>query len=326
MALFQRKKDKRNTLIIKDHVIRYVRSRKPDTGVVDTMEERYLPPGIIREGRVHDEETLRQIFHECADMWGLHGEPVQYCVPDAFVVAREVSLPDEVSTDEVSAYLYMEVGDSIAVPFDEPLFDYVYIPERHAAVLLVAPRGPVDTYGRILESIRCRPNAADISPLCLYRVLTYSEAVHPAAHMLLLQVDLHAATISIFHEGRPLFISRVSLESGEEDWSLQTGRSQSHPVWKGTPEQLQKQIETTADEVGRIMNFYQYSMKRGEEGIGVVFTGGDHPFLERWTDTLVRRFDIPVKQAGAARLTAGEEEMPVRFYENAGLVLKHNVH
>ncbi|SFP73994.1 type IV pilus biogenesis protein PilM [Salibacterium halotolerans] len=326
MTLFQRKKDKRNALIIKDHVIRYIRARKPDLDELEVMDERYLPPGVIQEGRVQDEETLRQILQECADVWGLHRKPVQYCVPDAFVVAREVPLPEEVGEDEIGAYLYMEVGDSIAVPFDDPVFDYVYVPERHVVILLAAPRGPVDTYAGLLESLNCRPNAADISSLCFYRALAMSEAVDQNAHTLLVLVDLYAVNISVFHEGRPLFISRMSLETEEEDWSIQTGRFRSYqPVWNGHPETLQQQAVTAAEEVERIMNFYRYSMQRGEKGIDGIFTGGDHPFLERWTDTLAGRLDIPVKQVGAARITAGQEEVPMRYYENAGLVLKQNI-
>ncbi|WP_185819666.1 type IV pilus biogenesis protein PilM [Salibacterium salarium] len=326
MELFGRKKGSRNTLIIKDHVIRFIQADEASLESIQRMEERYLPKDVIREGRIEDYETLEQILAECVEQWNLRNQPVQYCIPDVFVVARKVLLPDDIEKKEVAAYLYMEIGDSIPVPFEDPVFDFVYAPEGHAVILLTAPRYHVEAYASLLQRVRCKPNAADISALCFYRTLALSEAVSAKEHTLLLQVDLQAAMVSIYQKDKPLFVSHISLESGEELWEIKVGRMEEyHPVWMGADANLQQQMDTAADETERIMSFYRYSLQQGAHEIQKIIVGGDHPFLTMWVDTLAERVDIPVKQAEAIRFSTFEEEIPVRFFENAGLVLKENI-
>ncbi|RSL32267.1 hypothetical protein D7Z54_16585 [Salibacterium salarium] len=326
MELFGKKKEKRNTLMIKDHVIRFIKAKGPGLDNIERMEEKYLPKGIISEGKIEDDERLEQILLECVDQWGLRNQPVQYCIPDVFIVARKVSLPEDTEKNEAAAYLYMEIGESIPVPFEDPVFDFVHAPEGHAVILLTAPRYHVEAYASMLQKVRCKPNAADISAMCLYRTLAATKVVSAKEHTLLLQMDMQAALVSIYTADKPLFISHIPLENGPKSWEVKPSRTEDYyPEWIGNDETLREQVDTVTDEIERIMSFYRYSLQQGTYGIDRMIVGGDHPFLQMWVDALAERVEIPVSEAATIKMTILEEETPVRFFENIGLVLKENI-
>src|SRR5690606_19109049 len=111
-------------IIIKDHVIRYVGIKDSNPLVVQRFRERYLPKGIVIEGKIQDRETLTLILEECVADWGIKNKEVRFIIPDSFVVIRKTAIPADVEEDEISGFLYLELGASIHLPFEDPVIDY----------------------------------------------------------------------------------------------------------------------------------------------------------------------------------------------------------
>jgi type IV pilus assembly protein PilM len=124
LGLFNKK---RNNLIIQDHVIRYLDMRQPELLEVKSSGERYLPEGIIQDGIITDGETLLKILEECIEEWGIKGREVHFLIPDSKLVIRKHHIPSVYKVEEIKRYLYLELGSTVHLPFEDPVFDYVLL-------------------------------------------------------------------------------------------------------------------------------------------------------------------------------------------------------
>ena len=68
-------------MTIKDHVVRFVELKQTHPPVISRFGERYLPKGIIHDGRIQDLETFETILEECVDDWKIAKRDVRFIVP-----------------------------------------------------------------------------------------------------------------------------------------------------------------------------------------------------------------------------------------------------
>jgi type IV pilus assembly protein PilM len=295
-------------LVIKDHVIRYVETKPNDPLSVHKWGERHLPKGIIHDGKIIDRETLEMILEECVDEWKLKKRRVRFIVPDPFVIIRRIPLPADLEEDEIRGYLFMELGTTIPLPFDNPVFDYVVLEktkEATAVLLFAAPEDSVLSYAQLLEDVKLRPIAADVSPLCAYRLFYIADQVKKDDHIMLIQFDESSVNVSAFDEHKPVFMRHLLLEQYEE-------------INMEKDQQLVDPFEDIYKEMERMMSFYSFSIHQGKQQITRVFLMGDHPRLSHIYQALQERLDVPVEQLSAAMASA----VDARYHLAWGLGLK----
>src|SRR5690606_22262524 len=70
--------NKMANIIIKDHAIRYVGVKQTSPITVQKFREKYLPPGIVQDGRIIERDTLLLILDECVSDWGIKRNRVQF--------------------------------------------------------------------------------------------------------------------------------------------------------------------------------------------------------------------------------------------------------
>ncbi|OAT84403.1 type IV pilus assembly protein PilM [[Bacillus] enclensis] len=300
-------------IVFTDHCIRYLELKQTSPLLVSSMAERRLPDGVIKGGRIVDEETLLFILEECIDEWKIKRKPVRYVVPDPFVILRKVSIPSDIREDEVEGYLFLEIGSSIHLPFEDPVFDYSLLESDHEKqeVLLVASQEEiVDGYKRLLEEVKLKPVAADIAPLALYRAVLHEKEASPNEHTMLLHMDEQLLTISIFHKHEPIFTRPIPLEGPEKD----------DEVVESLPVDL---LGDTLNEIEKVMNFYRYSLNKGEQSVSKTIVSGDHPRLIELRQQLQERISIPVELLSLRNVTTFNDEKIQAGYAIAfGLALK----
>ncbi|MGG2952997.1 type IV pilus biogenesis protein PilM [Geobacillus stearothermophilus] len=302
MALWRRKAKQAN-IIIKDHVLRYVEAKPGQPPEARRWGERALPPGIIRDGKIADRETLAMILDECVDEWKLDGRRVRFVVPDPFVMIRHLPLPAHLSDEDIRGYLFLELGESIPLPFADPVFDYVVMERTSEAVsilLFAAPEEAVSEYAALLEEADLRPVAADVSPLCAYRPFYAAGQAAPDDHILLVQFDESAVNLSVFHRHLPLFMRHLPLEA-----------------YRDRTAAIVDPFVDVYKEMERIMSFYSFSLQQGKQSITRLFLAGDHPELGHVFTALTERLEVPVE-----RLSASLDPLPDRFHLAWGLALK----
>ncbi|MGP3559636.1 type IV pilus biogenesis protein PilM [Geobacillus sp. BK01] len=305
MALWRRKGKEAN-IVMKDHVIRYVEAKPGDPPEAKRWGERELPPGVIRDGKIVDADALAMILDECVDEWKLDGRRVRFVVPDPFVMIRSLSLPPHLADEDIRGYLFMELGESIPLPFADPVFDYVVMERTSEAVsilLFAAPEETVSEYAELLEGMDLRPVAADVSPLCAYRPFYAAGQAGPDDHILLVQFDESAVNVSVFHRHLPLFMRHLPLEAP-------AGQTAAF-------------IDPFVDvykEIERMMSFYSFSLQQGKQQITRLFLTGDHPQLHGVFAALAERLDVLPEQ-----LAQPLDPLPDRYHLAWGLALKEGM-
>lgn len=301
MALWRRN-PKYVNIVLKDHALRYVEAKIGHSPEVKRWGERPLPAGIVRDGRIIDRETLAIVLEECVEEWKIGGQRVRFVVPDPFVMIRSLPLPSHLSDEEIRGYLFMELGESIPLPFADPVFDYVVTErtnESLSILMFAAPEEAVSEYAALLEEADLRPVAADVSPLCAYRPFYAAGQAGPDDHVLLVQFDESSVNLSVFHRHLPLFMRHLPLEGRERATAL---------------------VDPFIDvykEIERMMSFYSFSLQQGKQSITRLFLAGDHPELEHVFTALTERLDVSVE-----RLSAPLDPLPDRFHLAWGLALK----
>ncbi|KIL46208.1 type IV pilus biogenesis protein PilM [Jeotgalibacillus campisalis] len=231
-----------------------------------------LPEGVIEKGRIIDLPLLESIVEQCVAEWKIKHKKVQFIVPDPFVIIRQIELKENLSEQEIQGYLYMELGNRIQLPFEEPVFDFVKLPSESGKDLLIfaSPEDVVKSYRDLLEAAGLEPVTADISPLALYRYYERYSEIREEDHLLILRFDKNQLTISIFHKGFPYFMRPIAFDKDGEEESY--GELYS--------------------EITKILSFYRYSIQQGSGEISLLYLSGDWADLDAFAEGLRRELNV----------------------------------
>lgn len=326
------KKKKMVNLVIKDHVIRYVDAKKPSLYGPMAFGEYRLAPDIVREGKIAEPDRLRLILKDCVRRWNISNREVQFVIPDPFVIVRKFDIPPHVADEEIKAYLYLELGSRIHLPFEDPIFDFDFLEtneEKKEILLFAAPEHIVAQYAQLLESAALKPVAADISPLAVYR-LFYQAGKEPGfelpveAPTLSVQFDLHTVTASIFHKHKLLLVRQFKMNLSADSWETSVDRTGAlTTVWNGDLTHLQYEVKVIMEEIQRFINFYYASIDQGDDEIETIVLTGDYPYLDNIAEHLQQHFGkVPFTFSGHWSETQPQELFSPKYYLALGLSLK----
>ncbi|WP_046173967.1 type IV pilus biogenesis protein PilM [Domibacillus indicus] len=309
LRLFQ-KKDKTINFTITDEAIRFVELRQ---SMVERFGERQLPEGIIVRGDLVKSDELQDILNNVVDEWKLKNRHVRFTIPDRFVAIKEEKVDRDLTLDEIKNFFFMQIGSTIHLPFEEPVFDVVvtgYEENKQSVLLVAAPEQVVEEYSRLFEHARLKPAAADIAPLALYRLFHSHGNTNENAHELLIQLEKNVMTLSIFHQHRLKFIKPVFIEKNEDILEFEDISGSGD-------------LADALSEIEKVVNFYENSVHSGQVKIDrVLFTGhhSQRPFVEGF---IKQSFDIPIQTDESITMDTKQNEwLPPAFYTAAGLALK----
>lgn len=296
-------------LIIQDHSIRFMELKNAHSPVPYRWGERYLPHGIINNGIIQDMVELQHILEQCVDEWRIQKRQVRFLVPDSFVIIRKVSIPYEIKENEIDGYLYLELGSSIHLPFNDPVFDTVFLETKNnkrEVLIFAAEEDKVRAYTSLLSECKLEPVSAEISALALYRLYHHLGHAKQNDHLLIAQFDLHKVNISVFSGPIPLIMHHIPVDIHMNNWDLKLNES-GLPEWNfiGDPvKEIDFQYRDTYKEISRLADFYRYTLTKGENQVTKILVHGDHPLFSFILDEMKSRFDIPI-------VTINEKELPI---------------
>ncbi|OLS41529.1 pilus assembly protein PilM [Bacillus sp. MRMR6] len=312
-------------LVINDHSIRFVELKQSKPPAAQKWNERYLPPGIITDGRIVDLDTLTNILEECIDDWKINRRSIRFIVPDSLVIIRKVSIPVDIQDDEIKGYLYLELGSSIHLPFEEPVFDYYPLSNNGKTkdlLLFAAPEQFVMQYAELFSSLKLSPIAADISPLSLYRLYHYLELASEKEVLFTVQFDLTSVNLCIFEESVPLVMRQFALPFNIDNWEIKQDLSGLMEYkYSGDPEELVIQFEDIFKEINKLLDFYRYTLSNNEKkDVTKFLLNGDHPMLTAIYEEMKERFEIPLERISFDSEMKGS--VPANLFLSLGLALK----
>lgn len=310
-------------LVFNDHSVRYVELKQSAPPIPLRWGEKKLSPGIISEGKIVDFETLSMVIDECIDDWKINKREVRFIVPDSIVIIRKLSIPADIEEDEINSYIYLELGATIHLPFEQAVFDTAVISEREdkkEIILFAAPEKNVLEYKELLSEAKLKPIAADISSLANFRLYSLLSKVSEEDNFILLHFDSNLVSMTIFEGAYPLFLRHLSIELN--DW-LDPDRLHNQPSSIGEVDELNYQFEDVYKEITKLMDFYTYSFTQGKKTIHKIILNGDHPSFLRILTEMKERFTIPVEPIlYQGTLQTESAEFPRSQYLGLGLGLK----
>ncbi|MCD8509095.1 MAG: hypothetical protein LRY73_03890 [Bacillus sp. (in: Bacteria)] len=75
---------------IKDHVIRYVTTKKPSLSTLKSSGESYLPEGIIEKGKIVDRDKFKRILRKSISRWKLKKQEIRFFCSRLFCVFSKI--------------------------------------------------------------------------------------------------------------------------------------------------------------------------------------------------------------------------------------------
>lgn len=313
-------------LVINDHSIRFLELKHANPPTAFRWGERFLPPGLISEGKIIDVNSLAAILEECIDDWKIHKRTIRFIVPDSFVIIRKVSIPAEVKEDEMHSYLFLEIGSSIHFPFEDPVFDIFPLTNHGKTrdiLLIAAPEKLVMQYADMFADLQLKPIAADISPLALYRLYYHLDQSKQDDILLTVQFDLTSVSMCIFEDTIPFVMRQFSILYNYDEWETKQSKKDVSYKFLGDLAIMKREFEDIFNEIRKLMDFYRYSINNGKKEVAKFLVGGDHPQLGIIIAEMKERYDLPVLQLDL-NATADEkaETVPYKYNLPLGLALK----
>lgn len=326
LSLFSRKNRVIN-MIINDYSIRFIELKQTNPPTVLRFGERFIPFGVVRDGKIVDYETLAMIIEECVHDWKIQKRPIRFIVPDSYVIIRKVTIPADIKDDEIEGYLYLELGSSIHLPFDEPVFATYPLSkgkENREVLIFAAQQEIVQEYADLLSDAKLKPDAADLAPLALYRLYHQLGMNEKDERLLMVQFDINVVNICIFENHLPFFLHHLLPDFDEDKWSVGINKVGNHDLlYRGETDELLFQIEDIFKEINKFIDFYRYSINHGKQQITKILLNGDHPLLDLITKEMEQRFNVPVQKINGNLIAqATEDKLPMTHYLALGLALK----
>ncbi|WAA08874.1 type IV pilus biogenesis protein PilM [Fervidibacillus albus] len=313
-------------LTVDDYAIRMVEYGGGGLEKVKLYKEKPIPAGFIEHGRIVQELEFYEFIKTITQEWGIKRRKVQFYVPDSLIIMKKEPFPAHLKPEELKGHFYMELGQSLYLPFDSPIFDVhplsVEGEEKREAILFAAPEEEIQKYTQIFQDAGLQPVVADIRPLGIYR---YFKGTHPAydpnSAILFFELNLHSAMISIFSNDTPEFLRYIELGVPLSEWTyVENGESDSHWTYAGDKEDLFGLINDQLMELERIMNFYRYSLHKGEKMIEQIVLLGDFPNMQPIFEKMKTNFSVPVEVLSSSLPSVSKSLIPA-----LGLALRGEV-
>lgn len=314
-------------IVIDDYAIRVVESHGPQLTNVKQLKERPIPSGLIEQGKIVDEIQFYNFMKQLVREWKLKHLNVRFYAPESLVIMRHVEYPADLNDNEIIDHFTFEIGQSIHLPFENPVFDVYPLPNtaqpngKNRATLFTAPKEEINKYTHLFSDVSLDPKVVDVRPLGIYRYFHHLDTSRPGEVYLFFELSMLTLNISIFTDNRMEFTRFQQLELDPDHLSY-SFKNENIFTWNysGDESFLNRILDDHISELDRIMDFYRYSLYKGEKYITQIIVTGDHPLVEDVKQKIEHQYEVPVTLLKA--YLSREKEVDMRFVPALGLVLK----
>ena len=291
------------SITIDEEAVRFAELRSADPLTVERAGELPVPEGVVDEGKVMDAAALEAVVEGAVAEWGLRRKRVRFLAPDQYVMIRKVDTPADVPEDELKGYFFIEIGSSLYLPFDDPLFDVVPYDsgrEEKESIIIASKEEIIRQYEHVLVEAKLKPVECDIAPLALYRLAYVLHDLDSHDNVLIADFRGSELTVSIFNRHHPLFMRPIEFHDGEEEVTGIAFR-----------------------EIGKLINFYTYNMMDGLETVDCLFIAGEYDGAEELAGLFRDQMGIDASPLMKETIPAADgHELPARYDRVIGLALK----
>jgi type IV pilus assembly protein PilM len=325
-GLFNNKKKSHISLELNDYVLRALVSRGEDLRQAECFDI-LLPQGIMQDGVLVDEMGLFEIVKANVVEWGGKRQHVRFFVPDTSVLLKTIEHPEDITElSSLRGYVQLEIGHSIHLPFEEPLIDVVDVnPDDGKAVIFAAPPEEVRKLMDILLDNDLKPRVADIRALANLRLLDSLDLLNDNRTYLIADWSINELSICIYSQGNVEFLRFQAIEADLEKWDAENNGKNEHDIsftYKGNLQDYRLILTDQIVELDRMMNFFKFSLHKGEKAVDDIVILGDNPLLHHITAFLMENFDNHIIEVNDALIGQKYPGFKAKHASLLGLALK----
>jgi type IV pilus assembly protein PilM len=308
---------------IEDYIVRLIDTNGPNIASIKLIEERVIPFGLIENGKIIDEIGFFEYMKELVKELGIKHRHVRFYVPNSLVIMRQVEFPADLRDKDIHDFFRVEIGKSLHLPFKNPVFDVHYNEnvrlenEIRTGTFFAAPREEMVKYTEILADVSLKPIAADVLALGIYRYFYHVTKVNREKVYLFVELNATSINLSIFRNHELEFLRFQNL-----DLHLKNSGDLGELVFKEDADFVTGILEDQISELERIMNFYRFSIQKGDKMVDEIVLLGDHPELKGFYQKVNERFDIQVQLLKGVLLEKKDKEVDPKYIPALGLALK----
>ncbi|MFF2755061.1 type IV pilus biogenesis protein PilM [Psychrobacillus sp. NPDC058041] len=321
--MFKSKKKRFVALEVNANIIRAIVLDSPDINQA-TLYEQPLQAGIMDGDVIRDEMALYDILKDLIKEWGIKRYDVRFFVPDSLVMMKTFEHPKDLISSKLKGYVEMELGRTIHLPFSQPLIDvYDEKPDDGEATLFAAPSEEIIKMGGLLDDLSLHPTISDVRTLSTIRYLEKTNKFVSDKSYLITDWSINGVSISIYTPGKLEFLRYQTIDSHTQKWqSRQENEKDVLFFYEGEIEEYRSQLIDQIAEIDRILNFYRFSLYKGEKAVDEIIILGDSPDIDYITSEMRANYGTPIQYINDAMIQAVYPNFKARHVPLLGLVLK----
>ncbi|MEK4228871.1 type IV pilus biogenesis protein PilM [Solibacillus sp. FSL H8-0538] len=321
--MFNFKKKSHVSIELNDYVLRALVKKGPNAAQW-ILHEIPLPKGVVQDATIIDEIALFNLLKENASKFGGKKQNVRLFVPDTSVLLKTFDHPPDVEGKKLKEYVQMELGHSIHLPFQEPLLDvYDHIPGDGQAVLFAAPPEEVQKFMGLLLDIHMNPEVADIRALSNLRLLEQMKKIDDHKTFLIADWSINELSICIYTNGHVEFLRYQSIDTDMVKWNPKVHENgEVEFTYSGDIQDYRMIVTDQVLELDRMMNFFKFSLHKGEKSVDEIIIMGDNPLLDSISTFLSENLATPIKVIDDAVIEEFYPQLKAKHASLIGLALK----
>lgn len=321
--MFQRKKNRFVALEANEYIIRAIVTNGPDINQA-TIFEHPMEAGIFEGDIIRDEMALYEILKKLIHDWGIKRYDIRFFVSDSTVMMKTFEHPADLTPAKLKGYVEMELGRTIHLPFSDPLIDvYDEKPNDGEAMLFAVPSEEVTKMAGLLDDLSLHPTISDIRALSTIRFLEKYNKLDKKKSYLMTDWSINGVTISIYTPGKLEFLRYQVIETSMLNWrNNQTGAGEVQFYFDGEIEEYRSLLIDQVAEMERILNFYRFSLYKGEKAVDEIIIFGDSPELDYITTEMRANYVTPIKRIEDTMIQSLYPKYKAKHIPLIGLALK----
>lgn len=310
------------SISINDYVIRALIKKGPSVAQWK-VHEVSLSKGVIEEASILDELALFGLLKEQVAKLRGKNQKVRLFVPDTSVLLKTFEHPADIEGKKLKEFVEMEIGQSIHVPFQEPLIDvYDHVPGDGVATLFAASSEEVHKMLDLVLDLKMIPEAIDIRALCNLRLLKELKKITDLKTYLIADWSINALSICIFSQGQVEFLRFQTMDTDMTKWQASTSTGDVQFTYNGDIQDYHLLVTEEVLELDRMMNFFKFSLHKGEKSVEEMILMGDNPLLTNIQEILQENLNIPINIIDDQTIAEQFPDFKAKHAALIGLALK----
>lgn len=283
-----------------------------------------LPENIVQDSTIADEMALFQILKDNLPKLTGRRKGVRMLVPDVSVLLKNFDCPDNMERSKLKEYVQMELGRSIHLPFRDPLLDVIDpVQGDGQATLFAAPPEEIEKLAGLLQDVHLIPETVDIRALCNLRVLADLKMIESDQTYMVTNWSMNELSICVYSNGQIEFLRYEKIQTDLKKWKNVSDKPyEALFAYQGEDDDYRIAIADPILELDRIVNFYKFSLHKGNKNVDQIVVMGDSPLLDRVSAMLADNLSIPIQTVDDSLIRERYPNFGVRHAALIGLALK----